>query len=54
VRNVQRVAEWWRGRSDAREHVKSGVLVELLSESLAELAGEALAKVRNAAVVDAI
>jgi predicted nucleic acid-binding protein len=48
------VAEWWRGRTDACEHARSGVLVEALSESLARLAGEALSKVRRATVVDAI
>lgn len=48
------IAEWWRGRSDAREHVESGLLVEWLSESLAQLAGAALAKVPESTVVDAI
>ncbi len=48
------MAEWWRGRTDAREHVKSGVLAEVLSESLAQVAGEALARVEHATVVDAI
>ncbi|WP_394825125.1 hypothetical protein [Pendulispora albinea] len=48
------IAEWWRGRADAREHIKSGLLVEILSESLASLAGEALAKVKGSTVVDAI
>ena len=48
------IAEWWRGRSDAREHVKSALLVELLSEPLARIAGEAIAKVADATAVDAI
>ena len=48
------IAEWWRGRSDAREHVKSALLVELLSEPLARVAGEAIAKVADATAVDAI
>jgi hypothetical protein len=48
------IAEWWRGPARAREHVRSGLLVERLSESLARLAGEALASVPNVAVVDAI
>jgi len=48
------IAEWWRGRTDAREHVRSALIVEGLSESLAHVAGEALAKVRDATVVDAI
>ncbi len=48
------IAEWWRGRTDARVHVKSGFLVEPLTERVAELAGEALAAVRGSTVVDAI
>ena len=48
------IAEWWRGRTDAREHVRSGLVVEQLSEALARAAGEALGKVRDATVVDAI
>jgi hypothetical protein len=48
------IAEWWRGRTDAREHVRSGLLVEVLSEALARLAGDALASVPPATVVDAI
>jgi len=48
------IAEWWRGRTDAREHVKSGLLVEWLSDALAQRAGEALAKIQDSTVVDAI
>lgn len=48
------IAEWWRGRTDAREHVKSGLLIELLAESIADLAGEAIAHVPHSTVVDAI
>jgi len=48
------IVEWWRGRTDAREHVKSGVSIEELSEALAQIAGEALASVQDAAAVDAI
>ena len=48
------VAEWWRGRSDIREHILASVIVEPLSESLARLAGEAMARVRGATTVDAI
>jgi predicted nucleic acid-binding protein len=48
------IAEWWRGRSDAREHVKSGLHLEWLSDAIAELAGEALAAVVRSTVVDAI
>jgi hypothetical protein len=48
------IAEWWRGRTDAREHVMSALLAEVLSESLAHVAGEALATVHDSSVVDAI
>jgi rRNA-processing protein FCF1 len=48
------IAEWWRGRTDAREHVRSALLVEALAESLSRLAGEALAQVPEATTVDAI
>lgn len=48
------LAEWWRGRTDAREHVRSGVVIEWLSDQLAEAAGEALASVPSATTIDAI
>ena len=48
------VVEWWRGRTDAREYVKSGLVIEPLTNALAELAGEALAAVARATVVDAV
>ena len=48
------LAEWWRGGTEAREHVKSGLLVEPLVERLASIAGEALAQIPKATVVDAI
>jgi len=48
------IAEWWRGRTKAREHVRSGLQVEMLHETLAHLAGEALARVEDSPVVDAI
>lgn len=48
------VAEWWRGRTDLRIDILDSVDVEPLSESLAKLAGEALAAVRSATLVDAI
>lgn len=47
------IVEWWRGRSDARKHVMSGLMREPLTESLAQVAGEALAKVPGSTVVDA-
>lgn len=48
------LAEWWRGRTDARELIAGGVRIEPLDGELARAAGEAIALVRNATVVDAI
>ena len=48
------VAEWWRGRSDARETILRGVRVEDTTVALARLAGEALAAVRGATAIDAL
>ena len=48
------IGEWWRGRSDHREHIRSGFFVEPVSEALAQRAGEALAAVDGATLVDAI
>jgi hypothetical protein len=48
------IAEWWRGRTDARDHVRSALLVEVLSEALSRLAGEALARLPATGTVDAI
>jgi predicted nucleic acid-binding protein len=48
------VTEWWRSRNDIRERILAGVRVEPLSESLARLAGEALAAVKGATAIDAI
>lgn len=48
------VAEWWRGRTDLREDILASVDVEPLTVTLAKVAGEALAAVRGATVVDAV
>lgn len=48
------VGEWWRGRTDLRESILDAVDIEPLSESLAKRAGEALAAVAGATLVDAI
>lgn len=48
------IAEWWRGRSDARELVLRGVRVEVTTSVLARVAGEALAAIPGATVVDAV
>ena len=47
------VGEWWRGRSDIRENILRSLRVEPLTERVARLAGEALAKVARATTVDA-
>jgi hypothetical protein len=48
------IGEWWRGRSDARETILRGVRIERIDTALAKAAGEAIALVRGATVVDAI
>ena len=47
------LAEWWRGRTDRRETVLQGLLVEPASDEVMKLAGVALGKVR-ATTIDAI
>jgi len=48
------VGEWWRGRTDRRELILSAILVEALDTRMAKVAGEALAKVKGATLVDAV
>ena len=48
------VAEWWRGRTDLADDILASVDVEPMDEDLAKVAGEALAAVKRATVVDAI
>jgi len=48
------LAEWWRGRTDRRDVVLGGLLVEPVSNEVMKLAGLALAKVRGATTLDAI
>lgn len=48
------VAEWWRGRTDRREAILRGLLVEAASDEVVKLAGVALARVRSATTIDAI
>ena len=48
------IAEWWRGRADLRENIIASVRVEPLTDATARLAGEAIAHVKGATVVDAI
>lgn len=47
------IGEWWRGRTDLREAICLSVHVEPLTDAIARLAGEALAKVRRATTIDA-
>lgn len=48
------VAEWWRGRTDARERILRMVTIEAMDGKLAKLAGEALASLsRHSVAVDA-
>ncbi|MCK6537524.1 MAG: PIN domain-containing protein [Polyangiaceae bacterium] len=48
------IAEWWRGRTDARERILEAVSVLPLSVAQARAAGEALGKLRNRANVQAV
>jgi len=50
------IAEWWRGRSNARERIlrSDPFTIEPLSSELAKLAGEAMAATPGATIVDAI
>jgi len=48
------VAEWWRGRTDVREAILDALIIEPVSTPIAKIAGEAMARVRGATLVDAI
>lgn len=48
------LAEWWRGRTAARDTIVRGLRLEPLGAHIAKLAGEALAAVRGSGAVDAI
>jgi hypothetical protein len=48
------IGEWWRGRTDDREEILSAVEIEPMTEALAKRAGEALAAVHGATLVDAV
>jgi predicted nucleic acid-binding protein len=48
------LAEWWRGTSRRRDDIRECFEVEPLAENVAKLAGEALASLARATVVDAI
>src|SRR2546427_687259 len=48
------LAEGWRGRTDRREAVLRGLLVETVTNEVMKVAGLALGKVRTATAIDAI
>jgi predicted nucleic acid-binding protein len=48
------IGEWWRGRTNVRDAIIASVDIEPLTTALAKVAGEALAVVRSATLVDAI
>jgi predicted nucleic acid-binding protein len=48
------VGEWWRGQRGPAARILDAVAIEVLPASLAKLAGEALAMVSGATLVDAI
>lgn len=47
------LGEWWRGRTDLRDAIRRSVRIDPLTDAVARLAGEALAKVRRATTIDA-
>lgn len=48
------VGEWWRGQRRPAARILDGVIIETLSLTLAKLAGETLANVRGASLVDTV
>lgn len=48
------VAEWWRAQRGPLAKILEGVVVEPLSEELARIAGEALARTGRSNAIDAI
>lgn len=48
------IAEWWRGRTDARERILAAVEVEHTDIDLLKLAGEAQAAIVGATCIDAM
>jgi len=48
------IAEWWRGATDLRNAILDAVDVEPLTLRVAKIAGEAIAAVPGATLVDAI
>ncbi len=48
------VGEWWRGRTELRDAILAAVDIEPLTAQLAKVAGEALAAMPQATLIDAI
>lgn len=48
------IAEWWRGGNRRRQDILAAIDIEPTTEHLARLAGEAIAALPGATVVDAI
>ena len=48
------VGEWWRGQRGPAARILDAVIIEPLSLALAKLAGEAMAAVRGASLVDSV
>lgn len=48
------VAEWWRGQKGKVARILESVEIEPLSDRLARIAGEAMAKTKRANAVDAV
>jgi hypothetical protein len=48
------IAEWWRGRTDAREKILDPLFIRHTDDALVKIAGEAVAAVPRATVVDAL
>jgi predicted nucleic acid-binding protein len=48
------VGEWWRGRTDVRDDILAAVIIEPADVELMKTAGEALAAVDGATLVDAV
>lgn len=48
------IAEWWRGRSDAKEEILGTLTIEPLDTILAKMAGEAMARVKGSTLTDSI
>ena len=48
------IAEWWHGRTDVRERILGAVRIEQTDTALMKTAGQAMAVVRGAMIVDTI